>query len=225
MAAAGGCRLPITIIYHTTIITIFLVLVSINTSHALLFFHLPSTSTIRYYYHPKRPSPNRIALFAATDGTQKDRNRRMYERRRGQRHQESHATAAGVESLFSISLWRSILKTTFITSSLSLSSTQKVPSSSSSLDIDIITKEENIPTIDCEWACNSITEQIQLQQMKYLLTSELQNIVTTKYYPDVYSDLRLLRFLRKSKERDVLSSVERYRDFCSGEWRIMWMRR
>ena len=245
MAAAGGCRLPITIIYHTTIITIFLVLVIIiiNTSHALLFFHLPSTS-IRYYYHPKRPSPNRIALFAAIDGKKNksdngdisrddgsdSRNMRRYERRRGQhrhssnniqRHQESHATAAGVESLFSISLWRSIFKTTFITSSLS--STQKVPSSSSSLDIDIITKEENLPTIDCEWACNSITEQIQLQQMKYLLTSKLQNIVTPKqlhttYYPDVYSDLRLLRFLRKSKPRDVLSSVERYRDFL--QWRM-----
>ncbi len=59
-----------------------------------------------------------------------------------------------------------------------------------------------------------------LQQMKLLLHSEMKNITNNNLhekYPDVYSDLRLLRFLRKSKERDIVSAVERYRSFL--KWR------
>ncbi len=58
--------------------------------------------------------------------------------------------------------------------------------------------------------------------MKLLLRPELKTITRNnlhEQYPDVYSDLRLLRFLRKSKgkERDVNSAAERYRTFL--EWR------
>jgi len=56
--------------------------------------------------------------------------------------------------------------------------------------------------------------------MKHLLRSELKMIADNNLherYPDVYSDLRLMRFLRKSKERDVVSAAERYRSFL--EWR------
>lgn len=56
--------------------------------------------------------------------------------------------------------------------------------------------------------------------MKLLLHSEVKTITNNNLhekYPDVYSDLRLLRFLRKSKERDIVSAVERYRSFL--KWR------
>eukprot|EP00986_Skeletonema_menzelii_P016553 scaffold15007_cov155-Skeletonema_menzelii.AAC.2 len=56
--------------------------------------------------------------------------------------------------------------------------------------------------------------------MKLLLRSELKMITDANLhekYPDVYSDLRLLRFLRKSKDRDVNSAADRYRSFL--QWR------
>jgi hypothetical protein len=135
-------------------------------------------------------------------------------------HQESHLTAAGAESLFSLSWW----PFTYINSAESAPSTilhderRRYYS-----DVDSF----NLPSIDCSWACASNTEQIQLQQMKLLLQSEVKMITDTKLnekYPDVYSDLRLLRFLRrKSKERDVTgaskaaAAADCYRSFL--EWR------
>jgi hypothetical protein len=135
-------------------------------------------------------------------------------RRKGRRrwryefiHQESHITAAGAESLFSLFWWPFSYKTTESAASKIQNELQYVDS----LDL---------PSIDCGWACVSNKEQVQLQQMKLLLRSELKTITLSNLhekYPDVYSDLRLLRFLRKSKKRDVNSAAERYRSFL--EWR------
>lgn len=126
-------------------------------------------------------------------------------RRRQKIHEESHLTAAGAESLFSVSWWPFYYETT-----------------RKSLSINVAKCEDakGLPSIDCGWACVSNEEKIQLQQMKLLLRSELkmiQDVNLHKKYPDVYSDLRLLRFLRKSKDRDVKSAAERYRSFL--QWR------
>ena len=130
------------------------------------------------------------------------------QRRRRINHQESRITAAGAESLFSLSLW----------SFFSESSFKPIRKDVNSY-IDN-THRADLPPIDCGWACHSDEEKIQLQQMKLLLGAEMKVVVNSKLhrlYPDVYSDLRLLRFLRKSKERDIVSSSERYRSFL--KWR------
>lgn len=132
-------------------------------------------------------------------------------------HQESHRTAAGAESLFSLSWWPfSCNKTT----ELAFHKERRY------YHVDSV----ELPSIDCSWACVSNTEKIQLQQMKLLLLlqSEFKMITDMKLnekYPDVYGDLRLLRFLRrKSKERDVQSvavaaeAAECYQ--CFLEWRF-----
>ena len=128
--------------------------------------------------------------------------KRQKPRRRYIMHQESHTTSAGVESLFKL---RSLFSTYTYTQK------RQTPYE---YDDGIY-----LPSIDCEWACNSEEEQVQLQQMKLRLKSELQIVVDKELHTgyDVYSDLRLLRFLRKSKGRDVISSAERYRSFL--EWR------
>ena len=131
-------------------------------------------------------------------------------RRRRQRYtliDESHTTAAGVESLFSLRWWPF--------------SYERATSNSSVVHDDLnVNSLDDLPPIDCSWACVSNTEKIQLQQMKLLLQSELKmitNVNLHEKYPDVYSDLRLLRFLRKSKDRDVNSAADRYRSFL--QWR------
>lgn len=126
-------------------------------------------------------------------------------RRRPRIHEESHLTAAGAESLFSLS-WLPF----------SYETTRK------SLSINVSKCEDTqvLPSIDCGWACVSNAEKIQLQQLKLSLRTELKMIEDVnlhKKYPDVYSDLRLLRFLRKSKDRDVESAAEQYRSFL--QWR------
>lgn len=130
---------------------------------------------------------------------------RKRQRRRRTNHQESHVTAVGVESLFSIfSLWSFSSKTT----------------TKGETPLTDLTARADLPPIDCEWACTSDEEKVHLQQMKLLLETELETIVKKELhllYPDVYSDLRLLRFLRKSKQRDVVSSAERYISFL--KWR------
>ena len=135
------------------------------------------------------------------------RNRRL-RRHHTLLHPESHVTAAGAESIFSLS-WRPFAKNQIVAGK----------SSSNYNDLQY-PNSQNLPEVDCSWACDSNTEQIQLQQMKYVLRSEMKMITDKKLhelYPDVYSDLRLLRFLRKSKERDVKSAAERYRSFL--QWR------
>eukprot|EP00984_Skeletonema_dohrnii_P007286 scaffold2641_cov110-Skeletonema_dohrnii-CCMP3373.AAC.10 len=120
-------------------------------------------------------------------------------------HQESYVTAAGAESLFSLSWWPF---------------SYEMATKSSTIHNEQYLNSLDLPSIDCSWACVSNTEQIQLQQMKLLLRSELKMITDVNLHekhPDVYSDLRLLRFLRKSKDRDVTSAAERYRSFL--QWR------
>jgi hypothetical protein len=134
--------------------------------------------------------------------TRKGRRRR---RRYTFIHQESHVTAAGAESLFSLSWWPY---------------SYEMATKSSTIRNEQYLNSLDLPPIDCGWACVSNTEQIQLQQMKLLLRSELKMITDVNLhekYPDVYSDLRLLRFLRKSKDRDVTSAAARYRSFL--QWR------
>ncbi|KAL7538797.1 hypothetical protein ACHAXR_012391 [Thalassiosira sp. AJA248-18] len=128
-------------------------------------------------------------------------------------HQESRITAAGAESLFSLSLWSFSKRILFVSSPMR--------KDENLYSIDLTERTADLPPIDCEWACHSDEEKLKLQKMKLLLESELQEVVTNQQlhqtYPDVYSDLRLLRFLRKSKERDVVSAAERYRSFLN--WR------
>lgn len=126
---------------------------------------------------------------------------------------ESHVTAAGAESLFSLSWWPPFSYYKKVSSATSTSS-------AATTDNTFFSSSDHLPSIDCGWACVSNTEKIQLQQMKLLLHSEMKAITNNnlhEIYPDVYSDLRLLRFLRKSKERDIVSAVERYRSFL--KWR------
>lgn len=125
-------------------------------------------------------------------------NRRRRQRQRGFiYHQESHVTAAGVESLFCLSWWRPF--------SYERATTAAQTESHNELRC-VVESSVGFTSIDCGWACVSNTEKIQLQQMKHLLRSELKMIADNNLherYPDVYSDLRLMRFLRKSKERDA----------------------
>ncbi|KAL7530130.1 hypothetical protein ACHAWF_003258 [Thalassiosira exigua] len=171
-----------------------------QTCHPLSMNHLPTRRWIS------------AALFVRENGNvgvdvDKKRNRlQQRQRRHITIHRESHLTAAGAESLFSFSLWGTFFK-----------------SRSAKIDDDItltLFEPADLPAIDCEWACHSEEEKTQLQQMKLLLKPELQKVINEeldKTYPDVYSDLRLLRFLRKSQERDIVSSSERYRSFL--KWR------
>ena len=145
-------------------------------------------------------------------------NRNTYKRKglnlRRVAHKESRITGAGAESLFSRSVWSfRFRRTTY---------TQTIKAGSSLIANDIqLASQADLPSIDCKWACTSDEEQVKVQQMKALLDDELQRIYNHqlhKTYPDVYSDLRLLRFLRKSEERDVLSAAARYKSFLG--WRM-----
>ena len=207
------------------IISLLRVVPAFGTHHVYrtTLFQAPPPPT--YEYH-NRLNTALTALSAGNNGLNKkdislqinegERSRRRPPlRKKGRRrrrryttfvHQESHLTAAGAESLFSLSWWP-----------FSYETATSVPSSR--IDLQHVNSLD-LPSIDCGWACVSNTEQIQLQQMKLILRSELIIITENNLhekYPDVYSDLRLLRFLRKSKERDVISAADRYRSFV--QWR------
>lgn len=130
-------------------------------------------------------------------------------KRRMVNHNESYVTAAGAESLFSMThLWPK-----------SNAATPVGKHAKSYSNIDSVDRNR-LPSIDCEWACHSEDEIIQLRQIKFLLDAEMQAVMDRGLhlrYPDVYSDLRLLRFLRKNNPRDVTLSAERYREFLA--WR------
>ena len=151
-----------------------------------------------------------------SDITSNDDEQDMIRRRRQRRNVkyniESQTTTAGVEQLFSISLWSSFITRRIQNKKRQISSTEDT--------LMISSNQEDLPTIDCKWACNSIEEEIQLQQMKLLLESDTQIIREKELHttmPDVYSDLRLLRFLRKSEDRNIVSAADRYRSFI--QWR------
>jgi hypothetical protein len=71
-----------------------------------------------------------------------------------------------------------------------------------------------------EWVRASREEVERLAAMKALVEPALQRIpeLNRKQYPDVYSDWRLLRFLRKDDDQDPGRSAARFREFL--EWRI-----
>lgn len=155
--------------------------------------------------HGKRDSAHALLL-------QRQKNRM----RRRNAHQDPRVTAAGAESLFAISWW-----SLFFSKPSTSKSTSHADATTASF-LDLPKRSDLLPPIDCDWACNSDEERVHLQQMKLLLLleSELETVMEKELhvrYPDVYGDLRLLRFLRKSKVRDVRSSAERYRSFL--EWR------
>mmetsp|Transcript_16220 Transcript_16220/g.34251 ORF Transcript_16220/g.34251 Transcript_16220/m.34251 type:complete len:418 (+) Transcript_16220:139-1392(+) len=206
-------------IYRHSIRSFLLFLIKVNIS---------STFPLRFGVVPKclcltrtLSSPRRRVLFVSSEGengsidTQnvynrdqsKSRQQKQRQRRRRRSHNESHITAAGAEQLFSISWW-------------SFFSKSSVTTIEKDANAYILADRADLPPIDCEWACHSDEEIIQLQQMKLLLAADMQPIVNReldKTYPDVYSDLRILRFLRKDKERNVVSSSERYKSFL--KWR------
>jgi len=65
---------------------------------------------------------------------------------------------------------------------------------------------------------DSQEEERRLAAMKLLLERELHDLrEKTERFPDVYSDQRLLRFLRKDKLQNIGSAVARYRNFL--HWR------
>jgi hypothetical protein len=51
-----------------------------------------------------------------------------------------------------------------------------------------------------------------------VLSPDKTPVHVVKAFPDVYGDLRLLRFLRKDRVQDPVSAAERYRSFL--HWRI-----
>ncbi|KAL3796712.1 hypothetical protein HJC23_010012 [Cyclotella cryptica] len=57
----------------------------------------------------------------------------------------------------------------------------------------------------------------RILQQNYQYEYQLSNNVSHQMYPDVYGDLRLLRFLRKSKNKDVMSTAGQYHSFT--QWR------
>ena len=82
------------------------------------------------------------------------------------------------------------------------------------------------------WACSDPEEERRLAAMKIMLVKDLKELESKTIYlqkngrkqvklvdafPDVYSDFRLLRFLRKDKVQDPVTAAVRYREFLS--WR------
>jgi len=58
---------------------------------------------------------------------------------------------------------------------------------------------------------------LEMLEQKTITFSDGQSIKVTKAFPDVYSDFRLLRFLRKDKVQDPVTAAVRYRQFL--QWR------
>ena len=140
----------------------------------------------------------------------RERQKQKRHMRRGVQHRESCLTAAGAEQLFSRSLWSFLSAPAFEPTSIDSDSHISISN----------THLADLPPIDCEWACHSGEEKVALQKMKLLLVEDMQPLVDRglhRLYPDVYSDVRLLRFLRKDKASDVVSSSQRYRSFL--KWR------
>ena len=94
-------------------------------------------------------------------------------------------------------------------------------------DNQIALSELDIP----DWACVDERERHRLATMKALLQDDFclirdhtllspdkTPVHVVKAFPDVYGDLRLLRFLRKDKVQDPVSAADRYRSFL--HWRI-----
>lgn len=83
-----------------------------------------------------------------------------------------------------------------------------------------------------DWACVNESERLRLATMKTLLQNDFclvrdrtvalspngTPVHVVKAFPDVYGDLRLLRFLRKNRIQDPVSAADRYRSFL--QWRI-----
>jgi hypothetical protein len=76
------------------------------------------------------------------------------------------------------------------------------------------------------WACQDVEEEKRLATMKMILNDDLKELHSQKItlangekrslvdaFPDVYSDFRLLRFLRKDKVQDPVAAAKRFRDF------------
>ena len=129
---------------------------------------------------------------------------------RWKRIDERDITSAGVEILFSRNLW--------IPTERRRRARLEDSNNENLLRLDGL--GEQLPQVDCAWACAADDgdggELLNLRQMKKLLESDLKPVYEDNLhidFPDVYGDLRLLRFLRKDKPRDILSSVERYRSF------------
>eukprot|EP00545_Synedropsis_sp_CCMP1620_P009402 CAMPEP_0119014510 /NCGR_PEP_ID=MMETSP1176-20130426/9861_1 /TAXON_ID=265551 /ORGANISM="Synedropsis recta cf, Strain CCMP1620" /LENGTH=398 /DNA_ID=CAMNT_0006967699 /DNA_START=47 /DNA_END=1243 /DNA_ORIENTATION=+ len=92
---------------------------------------------------------------------------------------------------------------------------------------DIVSAEWNLPA----WACEDAEEKSRLTKMKYLLKDDFsalsnkevfltgvgKNVKVVEAFPDVYSDLRLLRFLRKDKVQNPAAAADRFRRFLT--WR------
>ena len=94
-------------------------------------------------------------------------------------------------------------------------------------DLQSALEELDIP----KWACVDENERYRLATMKALLQTEFEllsdrtvqsqhgsHIHVVKAFPDVYGDLRLLRFLRKDKVQNPASAASRYRSFI--KWRM-----
>jgi hypothetical protein len=80
------------------------------------------------------------------------------------------------------------------------------------------------------WACSDADEERRLAAMKIILEKDLEALKlrtmvmpngrirkAVDVFPDVYSDLRMLRFLRKDKIQDPVMAALRYHEFL--QWR------
>jgi hypothetical protein len=95
-------------------------------------------------------------------------------------------------------------------------------------DQQLTLSELDIPN----WACANESERHRLATMKTLLQNDFcllrdrtvllspdgTPVHVVKAFPDVYGDLRLLRFLRKNRIQYPVSASDRYRSFL--KWRI-----
>eukprot|EP00980_Cylindrotheca_fusiformis_P024510 scaffold11977_cov107-Cylindrotheca_fusiformis.AAC.5 len=79
-----------------------------------------------------------------------------------------------------------------------------------------------------KWACVDAAEEKNLAKMKLILSDELEQLYNEEVvlangersrlvdaFPDVYSDFRLLRFLRKDEVQDPATAASRFKNFIS----------
>lgn len=95
------------------------------------------------------------------------------------------------------------------------------------VDVDVIDTEQCWKVLSIpKWACRNIDEEKRLATMKLILDGDLKELNNRKVtlangeerspieaFPDVYSDFRLLRFLRKDKVQDPVAAADRFKVF------------
>lgn len=141
--------------------------------------------------------------------------------------------AAGAESLFSTAKAmrpsvRGRRRRRFIVRQIKKRRLERKNNNEDTIVVDSLRLERVQKTLP-SWAFEDKQEEKRLATMKLLVEEDMRTFVDStvkvgglslpvlEAFPDVYGDLRLLRFLRKDKEQDPVSAASRYREFL--RWR------